>query len=129
MMRKTGNVATGYPKASAASFVHKCVRGITAVLGARAVDHPCPLTYRGEVVSAPGCPQWCPCRLTASNADSDHGESAPIHLWSSAVSKRTFQPNTRRRKKVHGFRLRMRTRAGRAIVAARRRKGREKLTA
>ncbi|MDT7697212.1 MAG: Ribosomal protein, partial [Pseudonocardiales bacterium] len=31
--------------------------------------------------------------------------------------------------RTHGFRLRMRTRAGRAILAARRRKGREKLSA
>jgi large subunit ribosomal protein L34 len=45
------------------------------------------------------------------------------------VSKRTFQPNNRRRAKTHGFRLRMRTRAGRAIIAARRAKGREKLSA
>ncbi len=45
------------------------------------------------------------------------------------MSKRTFQPNNRRRAKVHGFRARMRTRAGRAIVAARRGKGRSKLTA
>ncbi|MGB5952418.1 MAG: 50S ribosomal protein L34 [Ornithinimicrobium sp.] len=45
------------------------------------------------------------------------------------MSKRTYQPNTRRRSKVHGFRLRMSTRAGRKIVAARRRKGREKVTA
>ena len=42
------------------------------------------------------------------------------------MSKRTFQPNNRRRAKTHGFRLRMRTRAGRAIVAARRRKGRQR---
>ena len=44
------------------------------------------------------------------------------------VSKRTFQPNNRRRAKTHGFRLRMRTRAGRAILAARRRKGRERVS-
>ncbi|UYM07858.1 50S ribosomal protein L34 [Solicola gregarius] len=46
-----------------------------------------------------------------------------------AVSKRTYQPNTRRRSRKHGFRLRMRTRAGRAIVSARRSKGRQKLSA
>jgi large subunit ribosomal protein L34 len=45
------------------------------------------------------------------------------------MTKRTFQPNTRRRAKTHGFRARMRTRAGRAIIAARRRKGREELSA
>lgn len=45
------------------------------------------------------------------------------------MSKRTFQPNVRKRAKVHGFRLRMRTRAGRAILAARRRKGRAEISA
>jgi large subunit ribosomal protein L34 len=47
----------------------------------------------------------------------------------SDVSKRTFQPNNRRRAKTHGFRLRMRTRAGRAIISARRSKGRARLSA
>lgn len=45
------------------------------------------------------------------------------------VSKRTYQPNNRRRSRKHGFRARMRTRAGRAIVSARRRKGRANLSA
>jgi large subunit ribosomal protein L34 len=43
------------------------------------------------------------------------------------VSKRTYQPNNRRRHRTHGFRLRMRTRAGRAIMSSRRRKGRKSL--
>ena len=46
-----------------------------------------------------------------------------------SMSKRTFQPNNRRRKKTHGFRVRMRTRAGRAIITRRRSKGRARLSA
>ena len=42
--------------------------------------------------------------------------------------KRTYQPNNRRRKRTPGFIVRMRTRAGRAIISARRRKGRKRLT-
>jgi large subunit ribosomal protein L34 len=45
------------------------------------------------------------------------------------MTKRTFQPNNRRRAKVHGFRLRMRARSGRSILSARRRKGRSELSA
>ncbi|MCK4176988.1 50S ribosomal protein L34 [Aciditerrimonas ferrireducens] len=43
--------------------------------------------------------------------------------------KRTYQPNNRRRAKVHGFRRRMATRAGQHILQARRRRGRRRLSA
>jgi len=47
---------------------------------------------------------------------------------STIMVKRTYQPKKKKRVRVHGFRIRIKNRGGRAVLKRRRSKGRRKLT-
>jgi large subunit ribosomal protein L34 len=55
------------------------------------------------------------------------GGVRPTAFHAGLIMKRTYQASKTRRARTHGFLVRMKTRGGRAVINARRAKGRKRL--
>jgi large subunit ribosomal protein L34 len=88
------------------------------------------LTGKGILALIRGFPD--PCRTDkkrhSSGFHQTHRPRLALQAAAQTAMKRTYQASKTRRARTHGFLVRMKTRGGRAVINARRAKGRKRLS-